>query len=405
MPLTVNGKVDRENLPSRNDDPELEPPVDLVVPRDRLERTVAEIWEGVLGTSPIGVTSNFFDLGGHSLSAVRLMARLQKRFGHELPLSTLMRASTVEEMAALIRQQTGTLDWSPVVPIQPAGSRPPFFCVHPVGGTILRYRDLARHLGTDQPFYGLEAPGLETDRNHFIFIEDLAAYYLEAVRRVVPEGPYLLGGHSFGGYIAFEMAQQLQKQGDQLGLLALLDTPSPAFITKRVDDTTLLAGRVRELAIQTGLDIRVTSEDLQQFSPEGQMDYVLDLVKRNGLVPREIETSWVRRFLEGLKARERAVLSYKPQSCLGRITLFRASQLDPETIRALQIQGVDFEDPTLGWGALSEEAVDVSYIPGFHETIVFEPNVRVLAEQLKKCIDRLALNDTERCLGLDREPV
>ncbi|MGH9763717.1 MAG: thioesterase domain-containing protein, partial [Blastocatellia bacterium] len=271
LPLTPNGKLDMSLLPPPETNTGKLSSPDYVAPRDALEEQLAQIWENVLQVSPIGATSNFFDLGGHSILAVRLMAQVQKRFGQELPLNSLIRASTIEDMAKLVREQTGSLDWSPIVELNHSGSKRPFFCVHPVGGNVLRYRDLARYLGEDQPFYGLEAPGLADDRNHYVLIENLASYYIDAIKRIQATGPYLLGGHSFGGLVAFEMSQQLASEGQKVGLLALIDTPSPLYIDKPTDDSILFSGRVREIGTQMGVDLRISPEEIAELTREEQI--------------------------------------------------------------------------------------------------------------------------------------
>ncbi|HYN80431.1 MAG TPA: AMP-binding protein, partial [Gemmatimonadaceae bacterium] len=155
LPLTPNGKVDRRALPVPDQErPELERA--FLAPRDTLELQLTKMWEKVLGVEPIGVKDNFFDLGGHSLLAVRLFAQIEKSFGRNLPLATLFQAPTIEQLADILRQQGWTSRWSSLVPIQPGGSKPPFYCMHAGGGQVFFYRDLAHRLGPDQPFYGLQ---------------------------------------------------------------------------------------------------------------------------------------------------------------------------------------------------------------------------------------------------------
>jgi thioesterase domain-containing protein len=220
LPTTPSGKVDRQALP--------EPVVSeggggsgYRPPRDRLELQLAEIWESLLHVEHAGVTDNFFDLGGHSLLAVKLLAQINQSFGRNLPLVSVFQAPTVEQMASLLRQQ----GWKPLgeslVVVQPNGSNPPFFCVHGIVGCPR----LATYLGQDQPLYGL-VQGLDGNR-FFTRVEDLAAHYLKDIKMICPQGPYLLGGYSFGGLVAFEMAQQLRRAGDEVGLLALIDPTTP----------------------------------------------------------------------------------------------------------------------------------------------------------------------------------
>ena len=156
LPLTPNGKVDRRALPAPEKS-RLEAGSSSVIPRDALELQLTKIWEEVLRIEPVSLRDNFFELGGDSLLAVRLFVQIDKAFGQKLPLATLFQAPTVEQLANVLRQEEWSLSWSALVAIQPRGSQPPFFCVHAHGGEVLIFKDLAKHLGPDQPFYGLQA--------------------------------------------------------------------------------------------------------------------------------------------------------------------------------------------------------------------------------------------------------
>jgi acyl carrier protein len=198
MPLNPNGKVDRPKLPR----PETVRDVaeqDLTPAQDELEVRLTWIWEKVLGVTPIGAGENFFALGGHSLIAVRLFSEIEKAFGKRLPLATLFQAPTIEQLAQVLRQQGWEPTWSSLVALRPQGSKPPFFCVHAVGGNVLEYHDLARHFAAEQPLYGLQSLGLDGKAAPLTSIEAMAAHYLQEIRHVQPTGPYHLGGRSFGG--------------------------------------------------------------------------------------------------------------------------------------------------------------------------------------------------------------
>jgi thioesterase domain-containing protein len=188
------------------------------------ERKLQAIWESLLGTSPIGLNQNYFELGGTSILAVRLFAQIAREFQRKLPLSILFEAQTIAQLGEVLQTDGASPDWSPLVAIQPNGSRPPFFCIHGGGGNVLIYRELSRHLGADQPFYGLQAQGLDGERPCLTTIEEMASLYVKEIRRVQPQGPYYLGGYCMGGTVAYEMAQQLKAQGDEVALLALFDT-------------------------------------------------------------------------------------------------------------------------------------------------------------------------------------
>ena len=191
---------------------------------DNTTKQLTQIWQEILGVDSITPDQNYFDLGGDSSVAVQLFAQIDKVFGVKLPLATLFDAPTIEELARVLRQEEAPAGWSPLVPIQTSGSRPPFFCIHGAGGNVLIYRELAERLGPDQPFYGLQAVGLDASRPPLTRIEDMATAYAKEIRRKQPHGPYFLGGYCMGGTVAYEIAQQLQAQGERVALLALFDT-------------------------------------------------------------------------------------------------------------------------------------------------------------------------------------
>src|SRR5436309_3192543 len=222
LPATLNGKMDRKALPSSGKG-SVEVLRQRVVPRNDTETRLTNIWQEVLGIPSISVDDNFFDVGGNSLLAVRLFTRIEKTFHIKLPLATLIEAQTVEQLAGVLSENVRR-SWSPLVEMQPKGSRPPFFCIHGASGNVLIYRDLSRHLGPDQPFYGLQAQGLDGSVDRLATVEEMASLYIQEIRRVQPKGPYLVGGYCLGGTIAYEIAQQLQGQGQDVALLALFDT-------------------------------------------------------------------------------------------------------------------------------------------------------------------------------------
>lgn len=380
LPLTPNGKVDRKALPLP-DQTRPEQEKSFVPPRNTLEFQLAQIWEDLLDIRLVGVKDSFFDLGGHSLLAVRLIARIQKLFGQTLPLSTLLQAPTIEHLAGVLRQQTVSVSQSPLVAIQPASSKRPFFCVHPVGGNVLCYINLARQLGSDQPFYGLQAPGLDGEREPFTKIEDMAAHYIEALRVIQPEGPYLLGGWSMGGVVAFEIAQQLRKQNQEVALLAMLDSKPPAYMAK-CDDTTLLAWFVRDLGGSFAKNLIVSEEKLRRKEPDEQLHFILEQARIANVVPPDVELAQIQRILQVFKANMRALWNYVPQVYLNKITLIRVSEMFSENSQ-------DVGDPALGWGEFTCEPVELRVVPGNHYTMFGKPHINVLAESLRCCLDQV----------------
>ncbi len=380
LPLIPNGKVDRRALPAPDRTrPELEKA--FVAPRDDLEFQLAQIWEEVLGVHPVGVKDNFFELGGHSLLAVRLFALIENRLGRKLSLTTVFQGATVEHLASVIHQQAKPGPHSSLVAIKPDGSKRPLFLVHPAGGHVFPYIHLAQYLGPDQPCYGLQSRGLEQGQDPHTRIEDMAAYYIEALQTVQPAGPYLLAGWSMGGVVAFEMAQQLHAQGQRVALLALLDGRIPtADETFPEEDSEAISMVERYFGISFG-----PMESLAQLPKDEQLAFMLEHAKSAGLVPAELDVSQARRFVKLLRSDVRATQNYALHLYPGRVTLFKASE---------ELAGAS-ADPTLGWSEWAVEGVEVQVVPGNHANMVYEPHVEVLAQKLSACISQ-ALSAEER---------
>ena len=398
MPLTPNGKVDREALrmqyrralPAPNIS-NLAHQTSFVAPRDSVELQLAEIWSEILGVSPIGVRDNFFDLGGHSLLAVRLIAEIEKEFGKNLSLAALFQGATVEQLAILLHQQTDTRSWSPLVPIQPQGEQAPFFWMPGSGGNVIHFQQLAYHLGNDQPFYALQPPSLDGVSEPFTRIEDIATYYLQAIQSVQPKGPYYLGGHSFGVFVAFEMARQLQKQGETVAVLALLDLPArlPGSPPKQLDwdDTRWLTNIAHILEMLSGKNLEISYESLKPLTPEAQLNHLKQQMEIVNLLPPNSGIDRVRGIVQTIKADELAFMSYLPRrGYQGRITLFRTSEVYQDELGML---GEIPTDLTWGWNQFSSQPVEVDVVPGNHTTMLGEPHVQVLAEKLKFCLARV----------------
>jgi amino acid adenylation domain-containing protein len=390
LPLTANGKIDSLALPPPGQ-ARSELRESFVPPRDTLELQLMELWQDILNVPRIGVTESFFDVGGNSLLAVRLMAQVDRLFDQNLPLSVLFENRTIEKLAGLLRQQKGSMLWSSLVEIQPHGSKPPLFFVHPSGGGVLGYIHLSRRLGEEQPFYGFQSPGLYGEASHTT-IEGMAAEYIAAMRLAQPEGPYLLGGWSLGGVIAFEMAQQLQKHGDKVALLALLDTRVP--IQKRVreerEQAEILADLAKALTGFLGRKMGMVYEELQKLEPEKQLEHLLDQMIKAHVVSPGTGHMHMKRFVEVYTTNSKAILNYTPQPYTQPITLFRAEITDPEF---LLDDPVVWGDPALGWKQLASGGLDIRMLPTTHDLMIFEPNVEALADSLAACLDEI--NQTE----------
>jgi phthiocerol/phenolphthiocerol synthesis type-I polyketide synthase E len=328
-----------------------------VAQRDHLERKLTEIWQRVLGMAHIDIDANFFELGGHSLLAAQLFAQCEKTFGRKFPLSTLIHAPTVAQLARLLRQDEAPPS-SCLVALQPHGSRPPFFCMHAESGQVLIYRELAQLLGPDQPVYALQAQGLDGARPPHETIEDMATHYLNEIRAVQPEGPYFLGGFCLGAVISFEIAQQLHARGEKVALLAALDASGPRFEKSLWDYIWFAMQTLRE-------------------HPLALARYWIS----TRLKPRPVVVPGVRAsdfpnspaWAAVIRAINQARHQYNPQLYTGEVTWFVNSERAP-----------------LGGPQWSEFANGVErwVFPGGHATMFQSPAINVLATQVKACLEK-----------------
>ncbi|HKC23949.1 MAG TPA: amino acid adenylation domain-containing protein, partial [Thermoanaerobaculia bacterium] len=386
LPLTTRGKLDRSALP--------EPAARssggaFAAPGDDIERRLAAVWEQVLGVSPVGLDDDYFELGGHSLLAVRLFAEIEKAFSRALPLATIFQAPTVRDLAELLRESSWKPTWSSLVPIQPNGTRPPFYCVHAIGGNVLTYSDLSRHLGKDQPVWGLQARGLDGKQPLPDTLEQMAANYLREIRELQPSGPYFLGGSSAGGLVAYEMAQQLAAAGEDVGVLALFDTWGPDYPEKLPG---VSAFRRRATQLVERIDLHVgnflvadgVTEKLRYVVTKAQrlVKDVAKAARRKTKKLQQLAHDLANPLPKALRRVEkegrRAIDVYEVKPYPGRVTLFRASK---------QPSGYA-PDPELGWSRVALGGVEVYEVPGYHGAIVYEPRVKLLAERLAECLAR-----------------
>jgi amino acid adenylation domain-containing protein len=375
MPLTPNGKVNRRALPAPEQS-DVASSGTFVAPQDPVESELVKMWETILRIHPLSIKDDFFELGGHSLLAVRLMQRIEQIFGKKLPVATLFQARTIEQLAAILRHDAWAPRWSYLVPIQNHGSKPVFFCVHGAGGVVLRYYDLARHLGPQQPVYGLQAQGLDEKQPFHTCVEDMAASYIGEIRSVQPHGPYFLGGYSFGGVVAFEIAQQLRAQGEESKLVVLFDTfcPSPLEAKPMAADAELF-WKGMSSAIRKFLQAPILKKGA----------FVLGAGKTIGMgILRRLYYMGLPYPLRKVrKVCQAAAKSYVPGPYPGRVILFR-SKRRPLT---------QFRDPHVGWNKHVIDGVKICEVDGDHQNILLEPQVRFVGEQLKSCLEQAQTTD------------
>ncbi|MBD1919977.1 amino acid adenylation domain-containing protein [Microcoleus sp. FACHB-831] len=373
LPLTPNGKVDRLSLPAP-DQQGSNMERALVAPRNALELELTQIWEKILGIKPISVTDNFFELGGHSLLAAQIFASIDKKFGKSLPLAILFELPTIEQLATLLGEGEKSVSRRSLVAIQPKGSKPPLFCLHGAGGHVLNYRDLGRYLDASQPVYGLQDERLEAKQVHQLPIEEMAIEYIKEIRTIQPSGPYFLVGYSFGGLVAYEMAQQLHAAGEKVAMLTLLDTRAP--------------GAVKVLSTQKRILCHWNN-----FLRVGPTYFVKKVKRRFGSITNSIKEIYFKFYPDSDRPLPRAIRyflveaintkaarNYIPQVYEGRVNLFLAVDEPPPV-------GHYFE-PLLGWGNLIGEKWDIHEIPGEHLNFLEDSNAQLLAAKLQSCIDK-----------------
>jgi thioesterase domain-containing protein len=332
-----------------------------IAPRNVLEFQLSRIWEDLFGRSPIGIDEDFFELGGESLLAMTLLARIAQDIGCSVPAAGIFQARTIEKLARVLDDASEPVQWSPLVPIRTQGTKPPFFCVHPSGGNVLCYLQLSRHLGEDQPFYGLECRGHSGHSEPLTSAKEMAGEYVAALRSVQPSGPYSLGGWSIGGVLAFEMAQQLRAAGEQIRLLALIDS-----------------GVLYCVALLTALfpDKDLGLFDVMRLDPAERL---IEFRRRSAparLIPQNADDDLARRIMNLFVANMRAVMTYPIESYDRPLTLFQA--FDPIVKPRFQ--------PGREWASRCTN-LDVIAVPGSHLTMIHEPHVAVLADELRRCLD------------------
>ena len=393
---------------------------EYVEPRDDIERTVVSFWEELLGVNQVGVQDSFFDLGGHSLIAVRLFAKIKQTYSVDYPISVLFEAPTIERCAEMIREALGdTVDASsedapprekkPVdragprylhlVPMHKGegGPKRPFFMVAGMFGNVLNLGHLANLIGADRPFYGLQARGLFGDVEPHETFEEAARDYIEEMRQVQPHGPYLIGGFSGGGLTAWEIARQLEAAGEEVAMLLLLDSRLPKMPPLTYQDR-----------------VRMKAQELSRSGPaylvewgKNRFEWELGKIRRR-FFPAEAEegpspTSFQNEAVEA--AFRRALERYEMPYYQGTAILFRP-KLDPTYVLD-DNRWVDHEYEYMfhdnGFGKHCRD-LEVYEVPGDHDSMVLEPNVRVMARRLRRCIERAELEDEYRERGLEPPP-
>ena len=347
---------------------------------DSIESKLLEVFESVLGTPSIAVTDNFFELGGSSLSAVSVILQVEQMFGLRLSTAALLESPTVEALAAVVRGVPSPYGRQ-LVGMRTTGAQPPLFCIHPYGGHTTNYVELTRTLGAAQPVYGIQAGGLRGESMPLRRIEEMASDYIALMKSVQPRGPYRLVGHSMGGCIAYEMAQQLKRDGENIALLALLDSRAqnasvrPLFRNGAYGE---MAHRhwLSDDAVMLGILMPKLSfdwESLHDVDADAHWRHVREAAVRQGLLPTGTGEDQLRSLLAVMDANDEALRNYRPVPYAGPVLLVCGEEGFAS----------QFAEPDLGWGALVDE-LDIVSVPGNHHSIMSRASVPAIAQHLKR---------------------
>jgi phthiocerol/phenolphthiocerol synthesis type-I polyketide synthase C len=380
-----------------------------------LEAYIIEQVARIVGVQPsaLRVQQPLDTLGIDSLMGIELRNRVESDLGLVVPVVKLLEGPTISEFAALLIEQINqaspttsastilaqespngqatspTAQW--ITAIQSHGTRQPFFCVHPGALDVQCYSALTRHLGVDQPFYALQPAALNNyeslDRELAAgrSLEEVASACAAALQSTDSHGPYLLGGWSIGGVVAFEIAQQLHRQGRRVDLLALFDSPAPLSGGSAVssDDATLVPAFASYLGARCGKRLAIGSDDLRGANLGELLKRVLERARSSGIIPRDSELTQIQSLFQiyksGLRRATRQLHDYKAHVYPGRITLFRPT----DNLEAFRMA---FPNTALTWSQLASQPLEIHDIPGDHYTIFLEPEVRTLAEHLRRCL-------------------
>ncbi len=324
-----------------------------------------------MGIAEIEPNTDFFTVGGDSLLATQLIANLNKRFQISLNTHSLLQAPTLSQLAALIATPLTPLEQKTALPelvvkIQSGNpSWKPFILMHPVGGHVYFYRELARHLDPQLPIYGIRARGVEGEAAPLKSMTEMAKVYTAALQEFQPQGPYYLGGASFGGTLAFAMAQELIAKGETVAFLALIDTPSPGNMPVDLDDTA----DILFYLLKVGENADIDRDTLQALDEAQRLEFYLKYSQGAFSTPQELKI-----MLDLFQANLRAMREYNPPAYPGKLHFFLASDRDE----------FNAQTPAHGWIGLAEQGIEIYTVPGNHITMNQEPYVLHLANYLQR---------------------
>lgn len=413
LPLTPNGKINRRALP-KPENFDYQTKDVFVLPGNELEIQLQKIWQKILNVKSISIRDNFFELGGHSLLALQLFNQIKQKIGQDLPLATLFQAPTIEELAHIIQQQGWSSTWSSLVPIQTQGTQTPFF-FHGGAADAVTWAKFARSLPSEQPFYALQRPDLDGQAVTLISVEEMARKCLEEIKIIQPQGPYFIGGHCFGGTVAFEIAQQLYAQGEKVALLALIDAYAPISISEdqlnnlwwktqvqwdkwkfliiktyyyhgeklnslKLPDKLLYLKDWLLPKIQSKFKIKVNHKS--QFKQQSKSQNK-PVHQSQSNISKSTSISHEQRYLQAEKMNRQARLQYQPQIYPDALTIFRATTQQAEWLLG----------SNLGWEHLTKKPIETYKIPGIGGNLFNQNSLPLLVEKVKHYLEKTQNNN------------
>ncbi len=385
FPLTPNGKIDRQALPHPNHESQSL----YEAPRNNIEQQLTEIWSLIVECEKISIHDNFFDLGGHSILAIKLLNEIQKNFNQELSLTSLFQNPTIAQLAQQLSQFEVQPSISDLLVLQPSGQKISIFCVAGSNGHAFYFRDFAMNFADEHPVYGLETPGRDGSHSLPISVEDHASSLIKTLQQKQPKGPYILIGYSSGCSVALEMAFQLEQQGEIISLLGIFDAglvANPDYITKR-SDLDWIWNMIERIEAVKGISLGLNYEQLAAQSDDQNRWYLAaEALYHHNVLPEHSTLSLLRTNLEVMKRVTLNYAAYKPNFVISApIVLFRAQDVKEIVVQEHQAMS-HYQQSDWGWQPYSNKPVQVVSVPGNHGQMLYEPNVKILADQLKKSI-------------------
>ena len=378
FPLTANGKVDRKALP--------DPPhmgtghKGPMPPQTAMERLVAQTWSTCLRQPEVGPDDDYFEMGGNSVTALRIMAYLEKETGKRFPLSILFKAPTIKKLAALFDADPPPASWVPLVEIKAGTNRAPLYLVQGYDMNVLGFNNIAAYMNPDRTIYGFQAKGLNGIDAPHDTIESMAADYVEAMLKGNPHGPYCLAGYSYGGIVAFEMAKQLTVRGKQIGMLAVIDTHITDWRKKEGWGARMIRKALRQFpklkfVVRNAKNYPRATLRYQYDFFAGKVSAFLAFIRRPAAIRKMTPEEWVdEKYAEAYR-------KYRPTPYEGCIDLFKVKT------RLYFLDDMEF----MGWRSFVYKDIAIHEIPGDHKTFLSPPCVKEFADILQKTMDdRLA---------------